>query len=101
MAAWKVSPGPLYGEEDKAAVRLRLSTPATRRTISEQAGGSDRRGDQDLAGKVQKAVADKDIKALVSARTWYMFPQRGEGSEIDNKGGVYRSDKAKCLQRAC
>ena len=83
--------GSVAGEESKAAgdtADETVNTGDEADDVSEQAEDLTAEEIKTFAGKVQKAVADKDIKALADL-------SEGEGSEIDNKEAFIALDTAK------
>ncbi|WP_302325549.1 hypothetical protein [Enterocloster lavalensis] len=92
--------GSVAGEESKAAgdtTEETVNTGDEADDVSEQAEDLTAEEIKTFAGKVQKAVADKDIKALADlcAYPLYVSLSEGEGSEIDNKEAFIALDTAK------
>lgn len=88
------------GEESKAAgdaADETVNTGDEADDVSEQAEDLTAEEIKTFAGKVQKAVADKDIKALADLCAYpvYVSLSEGEGSEIDNKEAFIALDTAK------
>lgn len=92
--------GSVAGEESKAAgdaADETVNTGDEADDVSEQAEDLTAEEIKTFAGKVQKAVADKDIKALADLCAYpvYVSLSEGEGSEIDNKEAFIALDTAK------
>lgn len=92
--------GSVAGEESKAAgdtTEETVNTGDEADDVSEQAEDLTAEEIKTFAGKVQKAVADKDIKALADLCAYpvYVSLSEGEGSEIDNKEAFIALDTAK------
>ena len=92
--------GSVAGEESKAAgdtADENVNTGDEADDVSEQAEDLTAEEIKTFAGKVQKAVADKDIKALADLCAYpvYVSLSEGEGSEIDNKEAFIALDTAK------
>ena len=92
--------GSVAGEESKAAgdaADETVNTGDEADDVSEQAEDLTAEEIKTFAGKVQKAVADKDIKALADLCAYpvYVSLSEGEGSEIDNKEAFIALDAAK------
>ena len=92
--------GSVAGEESKAAgdaADETVNTGDEADDVSEQAEDLTAEEIKTFAGKVQKAVADKDIKALADLCAYpvYVSLSEGEGSEIDNKEAFIALDMAK------
>lgn len=92
--------GSVAGEESKAAgdaAEETVNTGDEADDVSEQAEDLTAEEIKTFAGKVQKAVADKDIKALADLCAYpvYVSLSEGEGSEIDNKEAFIALDTAK------
>ena len=92
--------GSVAGEESKAAGDAADETVNTGNEaddVSEQVEDLTAEEIKTFAGKVQKAVADKDIKALADLCAYpvYVSLSEGEGSEIDNKEAFIALDTAK------
>lgn len=100
MAAEGKSGSVAAGEENKAAgdtADETVNTGDEADDVSEQAEDLTAEEIKTFAGKVQKAVADKDIKALADLCAYpvYVSLSEGEGSEIDNKEAFIALDAAK------
>ena len=92
--------GSVAGEESKAAgdtADETVNTGDEADDVSEQSEDLTAEEIKTFAGKVQKAVADKDIKALADLCAYpvYVSLSEGEGSEIDNKEAFIALDTAK------
>lgn len=92
--------GSVAGEESKAAgdtADETVNTGDEADDVSEQAEDLTAEEIKTFAGKVQRAVADKDIKALADLCAYpvYVSLSEGEGSEIDNKEAFIALDTAK------
>ena len=92
--------GSVAGEESKAAgdtTEETVNTGDEADDVSEQAEDLTAEEIKTFAGKVQKAVADKDIKALADLCAYpvYVSLSEGEDSEIDNKEAFIALDTAK------
>ena len=92
--------GSVAGEESKAAgdtADETVNTGDEADDVSEQAEDLTAEEIKTFAGKVQKAVADKDIKALADLCAYpvYVSLSEGEGSEIDNTEAFIALDTAK------
>ena len=92
--------GSVAGEESKAAgdtADETVNTGDEADDVSEQAEDLTAEEIKTFAGKVQKAVADKDIKALADLCAYpvYVSLSEGEASAIDNKEAFIALDTAK------